>query len=178
MERRRKEKKRKGKKNKDEKKSKKGKKDKKKKEVSREESDIQEPVTEVAEEVVIKTEKKSKVSKGMMPSIPGLASSDRFVDSPKKSKKKKKKAEVEEEEEVIPEHTVTIKGLEMPEGAEDDDANSDDDTSQDPDKALAKVVLDPVVYEKPVSPTEATTSAVGKKKKTKKVRQEIEWRFC
>ena len=68
----------------------------------------------------------------------------------------------------MPAHTVTIKGLEMPEGAEDDDAISDDDTSQDPDKALAKVVLDPVLYEKPVSPTEATSSAVGKKKKTKK----------
>lgn len=165
-------KKRKGKKGKDEKKSKKGKRDKK---------NIEEPmtgdiITEVTEEAVHdKKEKKKKtpkVPKDMTSSIPGLSSSDRFVDQLKKSKKSKKKTDIEEEEEPpMPEHAVTIKGLEMPEGADEEDVNSDEDTLQDPHRALAKVVLDPVSFQKPPSPTKVVVEK--KKKKTKKSNGDI-----
>jgi AP-3 complex subunit delta-1 len=147
-----------------------GKKEKKTKKEADEKDRKSVSKVEVAEEAVIAA---SPVKKPLAPVIPGLASSNNFVVSKEKKTKKKKKVngkeEVDEPEvEAEPQHVVTIKGLEMPEGAQDDDLNSDDDiSSNDPHKALSKVVLDqPVVTPSP--PPDTARNAIEKTDSGKK----------
>lgn len=111
---------------------------------------------------------------------PIILSSDRFVSEVKETKKKekkKKKSKVVEEEETVeeiktPQHQVTIKGLEMPEGVNDDDIGSDNENSADPHKALAQVVLDPMTFSAPVDKSAKKEKKV--KKSSKKTSQKTE----
>jgi len=100
---------------------------------------------------------------------PIILSSDRFVSKVNETKKrdKKKKSKVVEEIKT-PQHQVTIKGLEMPEGVNDDDIGSDNEHSTDPHKALAQVVLDPLTFSAPVKKEKKV------KKLTKKTSQKVE----
>lgn len=106
------------------------------------EIELVDEVAEEAEEVVV-----NNVNQMTNSSIPGLISSQNFLKKTKPKKKTKKKSKKSEEEEEEPEvqHTVTIKGLEMPEGVELNEADSDEDTnlnaSDDPHRALAKITF-------------------------------------
>ena len=100
-------------------------------------------LAEEAEEVIV-----NNVNPVTNNAIPGLISSQNFMKKTKQKKKSKKKSKKNEEEEEEPEvqHTVTIKGLEMPEGAELNDMDDSDDemnvnASEDPHRALAKITF-------------------------------------
>ncbi|XP_074593253.1 adaptor-related protein complex 3, delta 1 subunit-like garnet [Brevipalpus obovatus] len=110
-------------------------------------------------------------------SIPGLASSDTYVKKNKEKKKKKSKRSKRPQEncespELEIEHVVTIKGLEMPEGADLNDTAADENdlSDSDPHKALAQFKLDEPPRSNPPSKS-VNKLADGLLKEKKKVKK-------
>ena len=115
--------------------------------------------------------------------IPGLASSDTYVKKSKEIKKKKTKRSKRPQEncespELETEHVVTIKGLEMPEGADLNDtaAEENDLSDSDPHKALAQFKLDePSISKPPIRSSKKLSDGLLKeKKKVKKTKVSAE----
>lgn len=163
---------------------KKGKKKAKKSKSTESEDHDDGDAVEVAEEAVVLPKSDSGSRNSSPDSIPGLASSDAYVNlqSEKKSKKKKGKkqrdldASGDEDEELARvEHKVTITGLEMPDGADMNEVEDSDDDSPgalaDPHRALARVTLD---YPAPVVEVPPGLKIKPKKKKSSKSRAEDE----
>merc|ERR1711935_28311 len=85
--------------------------------------------------------------------IPGLASTDQYLEMKKKDKRKDSVQEDEEEEDQVPSMLVSL-NAEMPEGVELSDGDDDDDndqTNDDPHKALGAINLDDLDVPKPSS---------------------------
>ncbi|KAI2803527.1 hypothetical protein RDWZM_001526 [Blomia tropicalis] len=122
----------------------------------------------------------SHSNKSRQTSIPGLVSSDRFLLDmkssvskknklkPTKGKKKKsvKSVVIEEDEEEDEPPKVSIRALEMPEGAdlnENDDDDCGEDANLDPHHALSKITLNDIV--EPSTKKNAGNKVVSKKNK-------------
>lgn len=128
-------------------------------------------------------------------SIPGLVSSDRFLlnmkqsTSIKKAKvkptkgKKKKAKEIEDEDGEDESPKVTIRALEMPEGADlnendDDEDEYLNDAHPDPHRALAKVSLEDILDESLVEKHHKASKKSPKKIKSKILVNQFDGELC